>query len=82
MIEESIRKLSKLGTVSIIYSDSTNKFYVSVSGIEVKSNGFLKGVCEHRNTIEESVSAYMEAIKDQTLVKDAYTDCRKEITIL
>lgn len=65
----------------VIYSPWTDKFYVSTN-IEIGKDGFLTGIVEHRDTINDAIWAYWNCLTEikipETLVINAMSPNRAE----
>ena len=72
-------KLQQLSSVHILYSE-TGKFYVSLYGIETKTDdGMLTSINHHCDTpLEALQTTFTALIFARVIVKDAYEDSRKE----
>lgn len=76
-----IKFLNQNGAETTIrFSTHTKQFYVS-SSIEIKDGIFLRGITEHRDTVEEAVSAFNEAIQGKLLVINSNSQNWREILI-
>ncbi|MCM3109933.1 hypothetical protein [Lederbergia lenta] len=71
--EEKLNLLNKIGKAKVLYSDFTNKFYLSTN-LEIKNGNILNSPCEHRETIEEAVNATFRRFSEaNVIVADAYS---------
>jgi len=66
---------------TIKFSHVSKQWYVHTEA-EVKEGIILRGICEHRNSVEECVIAFNEAIKGVSLVHDDYKGLRTTIVVL
>ena len=64
--------------VAIKYSTHSGQFYLTLP-CEIKEGICLRGICEHRDTIEAAAIAAVEAIKGKLLIFNAYRENRKEV---
>jgi len=82
--EKILKSLSDLcyqcGTIgaTINYSTYSKKYYLHIP-CEIKDGIVLRGVVEHRDTIEEAAEAIIEAIEGKLLVFNASSESRKEV---
>jgi len=77
MLNELCRK-NEVMNAAITYSTHSGQFYLTLP-CEIKEGICLRGICEHRDTIEEAAVAAVEAIKDKLLIFNAYRENRKEV---
>jgi hypothetical protein len=65
----------------VLYSDITDKYYVSANIEDGSSRGTLVGICEHRESISLAIEAFWEKIanKKVRLVLNSNTVSRKEL---
>jgi len=63
---------------TINYSVYSGQFYLTLP-CEIKEGICLRGICEHRESIEAAAIAAIEAIKDKLLIFNAYGENRKEV---
>lgn len=77
--KQIIKKILPLSRVTILKSDYTNKFYVSLYGIEIKENDMLHTPCFNCDTpLEALQTTFTALIFAKLIVKDAYGANRKE----
>lgn len=78
---EVLKALESLGPVKLEWSSLTEKWYLTVSGLEIKDGPFLRGICEHRLGRGAAIYAFWNKVtdlpKDQYLVIDAYQTTRR-----
>jgi hypothetical protein len=61
--------------------DST-RFYCDISHVEVKGNGVLISLCGNGPTPDDAMENYLGKITGTTLVYNATSENRKEVTVI
>lgn len=80
---KQLEELIKLQDVKIeIWSNELYKVGISYANCEVKNGAFLVGAYGKGETIEEAVKDYISQISGKTLVFNACSPNRREVTVL
>jgi hypothetical protein len=61
-----------------VEAEARGRFFASFANCEVKEPGVLVSIYGRRPTPEKALTDYARRIAGQTLVFDAYTNCRAE----
>lgn len=74
--------LLKVPGTELVVSCVDGEYRVQFAKAEVKNGIFLRGECGRGSTFEMACEDYMMRISGQTIVFDAYSSNRREVTCL